>query len=82
MFSGKYKQPIGDSARGARQEPCNGIELRSDNWLEVLAAHLVFGTAMLGKYASDPVGRPNVNASDPVSVCDAIGQFRVRAPRG
>ncbi|MFT9471518.1 hypothetical protein [Streptomyces sp. 11-1-2] len=81
MFSGKHKQLVGDGTGGARQERGNSIELRPNNWPEILPANLIFGSAVLGEYTSDPIGRSDVNMSGPMNMHDAIAQFRVRTPR-
>ncbi|MER7872442.1 hypothetical protein ABTY63_02585 [Streptomyces solisilvae] len=81
MFSGKHEQLVSDCTGGPRQECGNGTELRPNDGPEILPANLIFGSAVLGKYASDPIGRSDVDTSGPTSMHDAIAQFRVRAPR-
>ncbi|WP_432253617.1 hypothetical protein [Streptomyces sp. HNM1019] len=76
MFGGKHKQFVSDGTRGARQECGNSIELRPNDWPEILPANLIFGSAVFRKYARNPIGRSDVDTSGPICMHDAIAQFR------
>ncbi len=80
VFPGKNQQTVGGTPGGVGNEPGDRVKLGPDNRPQFAPSYDVFGTAMLGQHAPDPLGSTDVGSSGRVGMRYPFAQLWIREP--